>query len=206
MKKRILPALLVLTLVTALLVPAVGPGMCSSATSGKKSDAERELEQKKQNTLDQIDSIKSDINTVEKKIKDLKDTKSNLQTYINQLDSQVNTLAEQIEALEKDIEEQTEEIGVKTEELEAAEAEAQEQYEMMKKRIRYMYENGSQSMFELLLESENLAEMMNRAEYAIQMTAYDQQMRAELKKIRDEIEARKVELEEEKKEQEELLS
>lgn len=206
MKKRILPALLVLTLVTALLVPTVGPGMRLSATSGKKSDAEKELEQKREDALEQIDSIKSDIHTVEKKIQDLKDTKSNLQTYISQLDGQINTLEGQIAALEKDIEEQTEEIEVKSEELKEAEAEAEEQYEMMKKRIRYMYENGNQSMLVLLLESETLSEMMNRAEYAVQMTAYDRQMRAELKEIRDEIEARKVELEEEKEEQEELLS
>lgn len=205
MKKRIFPVLLALTLAAAFLVPCVGPGMRLSATSGQKSEEEKALEKKKENALDKIDSIKSDINTVEKKIKDLKDTKSNLQTYISQLDGQVNTLEGQISALEEDIREQTEAIQVKTGELEAAEAEAQEQYEMMKKRICYMYEKGDQSVLVLLLESESLAEMMNRAEYAVQMTAYDRQMKEELKEIRDEIEARKVELEEEKETQEDML-
>lgn len=206
MKKRIFHAMLALTLAAALLVPGTEPVMRLEAATGQKTAEEKELEQQKEDTLDQIDSIKSDIDTVEQKIKDLKNSKSNLQTYINQLDGQINTLEGQINALEEDIEEQTAAIEEKTAELEAAEAEADEQYEMMKKRIRYMYESGNQSFLELLLESESLSEMMNRAEYAVQMTAYDQQMRTELKEIRDEIEARKVELEEEKEEQEAMLS
>ena len=48
--------------------------------------------------------------------------------------------------------------------VEKAEAEAKEQYGLMKKRIQYMYEQGSQSFLELLLESESLADMMNRAD------------------------------------------
>ena len=44
----------------------------------------KELEQKRNNALDQIKSLKSDISTVESKIKELKNSKSNLQSYINQ--------------------------------------------------------------------------------------------------------------------------
>lgn len=166
----------------------------------------QELEKKRQDTIDQINSIKSDINTVEEKIKELKNTKSSLQTYINQLDGQVNTLAGQIAGLKTKIEEKEGEIEQRTEELAQAEAEAAEQYELMKKRIRYMYEQGNQSFFVVLLESESVSELVNRAEYAAQMTAYDRQMMNEMKEVREEIAAKKAELEQEKADQEELLA
>lgn len=55
-------------------------------------------------------------------------------------------------------------------ELAKAEEEMDEQYSMMKKRIQYMYENGGQSWFELLLESESFPDLVNRIEYASEMT------------------------------------
>lgn len=165
----------------------------------------RELEQRRQDTMDEIDSIKSDINTVEEKIKDLKNTKSSLQTYIDQLDSQVNSLSSQMADLQKKIEAKEDEIGERTEELEAAEAEAEEQYEMMKLRIRYMYEQGDQSFLVLLMEAESITDMINRAEYAVQMSSYDRQMMEELKEAREAIAQQKAELEEEKTELEGLL-
>ena len=49
-----------------------------------------ELEERRQNTLGEIDSLKSDIRSVEQKIQELKNAKSDVQTYIIQLDRQVN--------------------------------------------------------------------------------------------------------------------
>ena len=153
----------------------------------------KELEQKRNNALDQIKSLKSDISTVESKIKELKNSKSNLQSYINQLDGQMNTLSSQIKKLEDDIAATEDDIAVRTEELEKAEADAQDQYEMMKTRICYLYENGNPSMLAAFLEADSMADMINRVEYARQVSEYDQRMMKEA-------------LEEEKQEQEDLLS
>ena len=43
----------------------------------------------------------------------------------------------------------------------------------MKLRIRYMYERGETSYFDILLQSENIADMLNRAEYISQIAEYD---------------------------------
>lgn len=99
-----------------------------------------------------------------------------------------------------------EEIAEKEKELQAAEEEAKEQYALMKKRICYMYEKGEDSFLVLLLESESLADMLNRADYAMQMSAYDRQMMDSLKEVRDTIAEYKKVLEEEKAEQEALLA
>ena len=122
----------------------------------------KELEQKRNNALDQIKSLKSDISTVESKIKELKNSKSNLQSYINQLDGQMNTLSSQIKKLEDDIAATEDDIAARTEELEKAEADAQDQYEMMKTRICYLYENGNPSMLAAFLEADRMADMINR--------------------------------------------
>ena len=48
-------------------------------------------------------------------------------------------------------------------EKERAEAERQKQYDIMSKRIKYMYENGSSGYLELLLGADSLSELFNRA-------------------------------------------
>lgn len=209
MRTRIFRVLLVFLLMGVMMVQTAGNSLYVLADQDEedeKSDEEEELEQKRQDTLDEINSIKADISTVEKKISELKNTRSNLQTYINQLDRQVNSLAAQISSLEEKIEQKKKEIEEKQQELLEAEAEAEEQYSLMKKRIQYMYEQGNQSFLELLLESETLADMMNRAEYAVQMSAYDRQMMEELRKIQEAIAEYKALLEAEQEEQEKLLA
>ncbi len=168
--------------------------------------AARELERRRQDTLDEIKSLKSDISSVEAKIRELQAARSDLQTYISQLDQQVNSIAAQIRELEGEIEKKKEEIAQKEEELAAAEAESREQYDLMKKRICYMYEKGEDSFLVLLLESDSLADMLNRADYAMQMSSYDRKMMDSLKEIRDTIAEYKEILEQEREEQEALLA
>ncbi len=209
MRTRIFRVLLVFLLMGVMIAQTDGSSLYVLADEDdedEKSEEEEELEQKRQDTLDEINSIKEDISTVEKKISELKNTRSNLQTYINQLDRQVNSLAAQISDLEEKIEQKKKEIEEKQQELLEAEAEAEEQYGLMKKRIQYMYEQGSQSFLELLLESESLADMMNRADYAMQMSEYDRQMMNELREIREAIAEYKALLEAEQEEQEKLLA
>ncbi len=169
-------------------------------------EQEEALEQQRDHTMDAIGSIKSSIESVQAQIDQLKGAKSNLQTYINQLDKQVNQLEEQIRKLDEEIRLQTEKIEKKEQEIEELEAERQTQYEMMKKRICYMYENGMDSVLTLILESGSISEMMNRAEYAVEMSDYDKRMAQQMLETQQEIEEQKEELEAVKKEQENLLA
>lgn len=175
-------------------------------TLSELEEEEKKLEQKRKNAESEIKSLKSDIQSVEQRIQELQGAKSNLQAYINQLDQEANDLSSQIQAMEQKIEEKAQEIETKETELAEAEAEAALQYEMMKKRICYLYERGEQSFFVLLLESENMAEMLNRAEYALQISKYDQDMKEKLKEIKDSIAEYKAALEREQEEQEALLA
>ena len=159
-----------------------------------------ELEDKKQDTLDKIDDIKKDISDTKKKISDLKSSKSDLETYISKLDQEANALESKIAELNKEIEAKKEEITAAEEELGEAQATAAQQYEDMKKRIQYLYENGNPSFLEILLTSENMADFLNKSSYAEQMTAYDRSMLEEYIAQKKAVEEKKAQLESEKEE------
>ena len=192
-------------MVSALLVVALTAGciftkdnLRVSATSPKIDTSD--LEDKKQDTLDKIKDIKSDISDVKKKISDLKNSKSNLETYVSKLDTEANDLAKQIDRLNGDIAAKKEEITAAEGELEEAVETAAQQYEDMKKRIQYLYENGNPSYLELLLTSESMADFLNKSSYAEQMTAYDRNMLEEYIAQKQAVEEKKKELESEKEE------
>ena len=100
------------------------------------------------------------------------------------------------------------EIAAKNVEIEAAESRIAElttrsesQYEAMKKRVQYMYENGNQSYLELLLGASSFSDFLNRMEYAKSIYDYDRQelsdyqdTLAELKQQKEDLETAKEEL------------
>ena len=79
------------------------------------------------------------------------------------------------------------EIGEAEAALEAAKERERGQYESMKLRIKYMYEAGETTFLDLILQSENLGQMLNRAEYVNQITRYDRQMLEEYRRSRDQV-------------------
>lgn len=181
----------------------VGMFFSGHAVQATKSTAEMdadELDQKRQDTLDKIEEIKDNISDVKSKISQLEKSKSNLQSYINQLDKEAESLSGQIKELEGQIEEKQADIAVQEEELQAAQATADEQYENMKIRIQYMYENGSISYLEALLTSKSISEMLNRIDYIAQMSQYDRDMLDEFIATKEAIAEYKAQLELEKEE------
>ena len=77
-----------------------------------------------------------------------------------------------------------------------------DQYEAMKLRIKYMYERGKTNYLDMLLQSKDLVQLMNRAEYVQQIAEYDRKKLYEYEDIRKEVAAREQQL---NQEHEELL-
>jgi len=117
---------------------------------------------------------------------------------IQSLPNSVSDLA--IQAAQKE-----EQLKTLENQLEEAKATSDKQYEDMKKRIVYMYENGSASMLELLLSSEDLAQFLNRAENIAQISQYDRDMLAKYKALQADIKAQEEQAEEEAKNIDALL-
>ena len=73
----------------------------------------------------------------------------------------------------QEIEEFKRKVQETQEELEAAEQTATAQYEAMKERIRFMYEQGDSMYLEMLMGADSFADMLNKADYIEQLSAYD---------------------------------
>lgn len=145
------------------------------------------LEDERQQTLDAIDNLKNSISSVQKDIDALQSEKNSIQSYINQLDKQISTLTSEIAGFEEKIEEKIADIEETKAELEEAKIACDEQYESMKMRIQFIYENPSASLIEMLCSSDNIAEFVNRADYVASMSNYDRDMMDKLIATKEEI-------------------
>ena len=125
------------------------------AKSQKQKDAEEKMKKAKEdlsNTNGQIDSLK-DKQTV---------TANDIQTNSNKLDE---VLAAQKE-LQTDITNKQGEIEQNQKDLAAAQQKQQEQYDAMKKRIQFMYENSTEdNVWTAIIEADGISDMLNRIEY-----------------------------------------
>ncbi len=105
------------------------------------------------------------------------------------------------ETKKKDFCKKEDEITNKEEELILAKkADENEQYESMKKRIRYMYENGNTGFVEILCSSKSIGELLNNAEYISRISGYDRNMLVEFQKVVTNVENQEAELKKEYKE------
>lgn len=109
----------------------------------------------------------------EQKISELEKEKEDILTYIEKLDKELNTITLEIERLQGEIKTNKEELEQTKKELMDAKQTEEDQYETMKKRIQFMYENGGTSLLETLLSSNNLVDFLNQVEYSKKISEYD---------------------------------
>ena len=93
-----------------------------------------------------------------------------MQNYIARLDEEAASLTRQIEKLNEDIEEKKEEIVQAQAELDEAQRVADQQYEDMKLRIQYLYENGNPSYLEMFLTADSIGDFLNKSTYVKAMS------------------------------------
>ncbi len=81
-----------------------------------------------------------------------------------------------IQTLERDIANKEAEIEKTQGDLTKAQNAKDKQYESMKKRIQYLYEKGgNNAWFQMMINADNLADLLTRAEYTQQMYEQDRE-------------------------------
>ena len=135
----------------------------------------------------------------------IKEEKEAAEAAVSSLQNQIVEVVKEINELEEQLIVKGEEILVATEELAIAEKLEKEQYEAMKLRIKYMYENGNENFLDLLLSSDNMEDFLNKAEYVEKITEYDRNMLDLYAKTREDIAVYKEQLLDEKTELELLI-
>lgn len=147
---------------------------------------------------DQMSALEAEKKKVEETLEGLEELKSNAAAYVAELDSNLASLTQELDSLSSQIAEKEEEIAAAQEELEEAKVVENSQYESMKLRIRYMYERGETSFLNMLMESRNISDMLNRAEYISQISSYDRQKLTEYAEEKEKIADQEAKLEEER--------
>lgn len=138
-----------------------------------KTAAQEEYEKKLQEAEDNKAALEKKKREAERMLEELKKEKESISAYIDELDIQLNAVALEFYELEQKVEKTEAELEITREELEAAKQKEAEQYETMKRRIRYMYENDEQSYLEALLGAASITDILNQIEYMYRITEYD---------------------------------
>lgn len=129
--------------------------------------------------------------------------KAAAQSEAASLKSQLTEVVTQINQIEEDLTEKGEQIIQTTADLAEAEETEKQQYEDMKLRIKYMYEQGNGSAVEALVTSEDFSDLVNKAEYVQNVHDYDREKLAEYVATKEQVAELKISLEEEQKDLEE---
>lgn len=162
-------------------------------TQGKiddTKDAIKDLQQQQQQVQDQVDSLNQQ--------------KGSLQDKLSNLNVKLTKIGNSIVKLDKQITQTNQEITQTQNDLDVATAKSQTQYEDMKKRIRFMYENGSDSMVQIIFSSKSVADMLNKTEYVKELSEYDRAMLKQYQATQAEIAQKKEDLQGKQKELEKL--
>ncbi len=166
----------------------------ASTTSNKQNSSALTEAQEEMNAL------REQLKEAEKLVDSLTSSRDNVKGKITELNKQLTKISERITELENLLLEKNEQIVETQAQLKQAQDTADKQYEDMKLRIQYMYENGQFSYAEALMASANLSDFLNSAEYINQIQQCDREKLTEYKQTVADITAFEEQLETEREE------
>lgn len=160
-------------------------------------------------TQSAIDKTEQEKEELEQELEDKKDEKEELEGQklseeekLRKLKKQYQSLVSDLDDLEKKRKEKEAEIADKEKEFQEAIETQEQQYEDMKKRIQYLYEQPKDSFFSMLVKDFDMAKLLNHIDNITQIQEYDraklesfEQAAEEMRQQKEGLEAAKSELE-----------
>lgn len=134
-----------------------------------------------------VSSIEEEKKKVQATIKNLEGLKNDAAAYVKELDGNLTKLEGELDQLSAQIGTKEQEISDTGVALEQAKATENKQYADMKLRIKYMYEQGNTSYIDMLFQSADMVQLMNRAEYINKISDYDRKKMDEYEETRQTI-------------------
>ena len=126
---------------------------------------------------------------------ELESTTSGLKGELNDLNSQLSSLSKELDNTSSQIEDLSAKVEKSKLDLASAQLDEEAQYDSMKDRIKFMYEGGGASLVQILLTSESMGDLLNKAEYVATISQYDRKMLEELQQVRSNVEKKQNDLE-----------
>lgn len=151
----------------------------------KYSDKVKETEQKRNEAREKK-------NKLEAETQQLKREAEEILQYINIIDQKQSDTMLEMEAAQAELDRVTEEYEIASAELVVAEENLAEQYESMKKRIQYIYENGQMDEVAMYVRSKSVSDILNASEYIDRINVYDHQLLVDYSKMKTDVEDRKL--------------
>ena len=139
----------------------------------------------------------TEIDDTKQEAEELQKQKEAAESEQKSLETQLMAIVSEMEDTKNQISQKEEELGQKEEELFEAQAQENDQYESMKKRIKYMYENGNTKFVDILCQSKDISEFLNNAEYISTISSYDREQLVAYQQIRKKVQEQQTALEEE---------
>ncbi|SFR65111.1 murein hydrolase activator EnvC family protein [Anaeromicropila populeti] len=143
----------------------------------------------------QMESLIDKKEEMEKRITELEKEKEDVVQYIEKLDKELNSLMVEIQKMQENITGTEAELENTRVDLEEARKTESNQYETMKKRIKYMYEHGSEDYLDIILNSSSFSDLLNRVEYVSKIAEYDDNLLKEYQASKKLVEQKESELE-----------
>lgn len=144
----------------------------------------------------EIDNLQQQRDDAQAQVNNISDKKDDIEENLNSLNGELQNIVSSMNELEAEIAAKETEIENAQDELAEAELRCEEQYEDMKIRIQFMYENSGVSAWQTLLESTSITDFLNRTEYISQINIYDREKLTEFETIQQEVADKKAALEE----------
>lgn len=180
-------AILILA-VLALAVQAPLPGRASPVTRAEQE--RRRAEEEKSRAESEAQQLEQKLGQSRQKEQALEEELVRLLALKDILESDMEELKSQIQRADRDYRQ--------------AEEKRQRQYDILKKRIQFLYEEGDITYLDILLKAKNIGDVVSQTEYFRQLYEYDQEIIQRYEKLKQEA-AGKKELLEEKQSQLEVM-
>lgn len=124
----------------------------------------------------QKSEAESKLNNAKENVAQLQNEKQEAQEEVDEIDQQLVELLATMDILEDEIEAKKVNVAEAQESYEVAKDVEQEQYKSMKSRIKFLYEHGDVMYMEILMQSQSIADAMNKADYVEKVYDYDRDM------------------------------
>ena len=177
-----------------VLAAVLAASMCFSLQAFA---TESEIKQQQKETQKQLDAINQEMKSIESQ-------RDSILAEIDSLNSDLVDVVLNMELLDADLAAKEEELNQAQADYDAAKQKEEEQYEAMKLRIQYIYEEGDMDYLTLFLEADSFADFLNRADFAREIQTKDRQMLEEYQATKAEVEELMDQLEQEKTDMEAL--
>ena len=173
-------ALVLLLLFVAAPVSGVTASDYNSKMDKVKKEYEKQINEAKDaynKQLEEAKARKQELEESKKRSEELlaeySREKSDIESYISQLDIQLNDIMLTLLEVRDQIAVTEADLKTAVEDLTKAEKQRDEQYETMKARVKYIYENGETTILEVILNAGSIADILNQFEYVSSIQAYD---------------------------------